>query len=237
MKLDIPIFKLKRQAKIISREENIPLHAALDRIAREHSFKTWSHLANHETNQVPSEKIYNQLIDGDLMLLAARPGHGKTMLALELLLKAIQSGKIGYFFTLDYTNHDVEKQMTALRQKPEAMKDKLYIDTSDEICANYIINKVKQATNPAFVVVDYMQLLDQRRSNAPLKSQIEALAELAKPSGAIIIMLSQIDRTYELSKKQTPSLEDVKLPNPANLKHFNKTCFLQDGLFHLHRYV
>jgi hypothetical protein len=33
MKLSAPIYHLKRQARILSRDENIPLHEALDRLA------------------------------------------------------------------------------------------------------------------------------------------------------------------------------------------------------------
>ena len=44
MKFDIPIFQLKRLAKIQSRQNNMPLHIALDEIAREHGFSDWQHL-------------------------------------------------------------------------------------------------------------------------------------------------------------------------------------------------
>ena len=35
MKLSAPLYHLKRKAKLLSRAENIPLHEALDRIARQ----------------------------------------------------------------------------------------------------------------------------------------------------------------------------------------------------------
>ena len=38
MKLSAPLYYLKRKAKLLSRAENIPLHAALDRIARQVGF-------------------------------------------------------------------------------------------------------------------------------------------------------------------------------------------------------
>jgi hypothetical protein len=42
MKLSAPLYHLKRKAKILSRAENIPLHEALDRIARQEGFGGWS---------------------------------------------------------------------------------------------------------------------------------------------------------------------------------------------------
>ena len=38
MKLSAPLYHLKRKAKLLSRAENIPLHAALDRVARQEGF-------------------------------------------------------------------------------------------------------------------------------------------------------------------------------------------------------
>ena len=45
MKLSAPLYYLKRKAKLFSRAENIPLHEALDRIARQEGFGGWSLLA------------------------------------------------------------------------------------------------------------------------------------------------------------------------------------------------
>ena len=229
MKLSVPIFKLKREAKTLSRKNNIPLHAALDHIAIEHGFKKWSHLSSVEANQIPSDRILRSLNLGDLLLLAARPGHGKTVLALELMLKAIELGKQGFFFTLDYTELDIWYQVKNLRVNPDKYAKKICVDTSDNICAEHISNRLLQTPNQAFVVIDYLQLLDQKRQNLTLEVQVEQLAQLAKQSNSIIIVLSQIHRSYELSAKSIPELEDVKLPNPANLAQFNKTCFLHNG--------
>ena len=38
MKLSAPLYHLKRKAKLLSRAENIPLHEALDRVARQEGF-------------------------------------------------------------------------------------------------------------------------------------------------------------------------------------------------------
>ena len=37
-----PVFVLKREAKQLARNESIPLHAALDRIASREGFRSWS---------------------------------------------------------------------------------------------------------------------------------------------------------------------------------------------------
>ena len=45
MNLSAPIHQLKRKARLLSRAERIPLHAALDRIAVEEGYRSWSLLA------------------------------------------------------------------------------------------------------------------------------------------------------------------------------------------------
>lgn len=56
MSLSAPIYVLKRRAKQLSREAGIPLNQALDRIARDEGFQTWSLLIarGQSTGAVPS---------------------------------------------------------------------------------------------------------------------------------------------------------------------------------------
>ena len=103
------------------------------------------------------------------------------------------------------------------------------VDTSDDICAAYIVECLENALGDALVVVDYLQLLDQRRSNPPLQEQVQALKEFAIGQGAIVVLISQIDRAFELSSSDMPSIEDVRLPNPVDLSLFDKLCFLHGG--------
>src|SRR6186713_2397905 len=102
MKLSAPIYQLKRRAKLLARTDTIPLHQALDRIAQEEGFTTWSLLSSqHEPS---ASSMLSQLADGDLLLIAARPGHGKTLLGLQLLLDAVSQARRATFFTLEYTH-------------------------------------------------------------------------------------------------------------------------------------
>ena len=44
MRFSAPIFKLKRQAKLLARDRNIPLYQALDKPAVAEGYRIWSHL-------------------------------------------------------------------------------------------------------------------------------------------------------------------------------------------------
>lgn len=219
MRLTAPIHVLKRNARLTSRETGIPLHAALDRIARDEGLRSWSHLSS----QVPPS-LLSRMAPGDLVLLAARPGHGKTSLGLELAAEAAEKGRAAFVFTLDYTDRDVRRVFERLNLTAEAIT----VDTSDAISADYIVDRVG-ATENAFVVIDYLQLLDQKRSHPDLQTQVDALGAFARSRGAVIVAISQVDRSFDLSGRDMPAVADIRLPNPLDLSVFGKRCFLHDG--------
>ena len=84
MKLSAPLYRLKRRARGLSREQGIPLHAALDRVAVAEGFARWSLLASRHAARGPAGWLSERLQPGSLMLLGARPGQGKTLLGIEL---------------------------------------------------------------------------------------------------------------------------------------------------------
>jgi len=232
MSLSAPVFQLKRQAKQLSRELGIPLHAALDRIARKEGFSSWSLLAA-QIPQVSSERPASALIDqlrpGDLVLLGARPGHGKTMMGLELIAEAIKAGRRGVFFTLEFNEQEALDRFQSVARDLEPKPESLQIDASDAISADYVMKRIGSAPRGTIAVIDYLQIMDQRRSEPELSKQVAALKAFAAQSGVIIVFISQIDRVYELSAKPIPELADVRLPNPLDLALFDKACFLNNG--------
>lgn len=229
MKLSAPLYHLKRKAKLLSRAENIPLHEALDRIARQAGFAGWSLLAAKAAAAAPAEKLFARLAPGDLVLLGARPGHGKTLMSLELAAQAMKSGSRGVFFTLEYTEKDMLERFRAIGVERENFAELFEFDSSDEISSDYIVARLARAPRGTFVVVDYLQLLDQKRGNPELMVQVRALKSFARDRGLIFVFISQIDRAYDPSQKPCPDLDDVRLPNPLDLGLFSKTCFLNDG--------
>src|SRR3546814_8226308 len=88
MKLSAPIFSLKRQAKLLSRETNAPLHASLDEVAKREGYRGWSHLASSSSHDWSAPKLLSHFVAGDPVLLGARPGHGKTLLGIEQIGRA-----------------------------------------------------------------------------------------------------------------------------------------------------
>ena len=229
MKLSAPIYNLKRRAKSLARQLHIPRHAALDKIAREEGFRNWSHLASSANSSSITNDKLEQFVPGELILLGARPGHGKTRLAVEHLADSIILGKHGWFFTLEWTRSEFDGCLQQLGKQAMTACSHFHFDGSDSICSDYMIERLARAKRGTVVVIDYLQILDQKRSNPDLATQLCDLKAFVKKSGISTICISQINRNYDESRNQTPSLGDIRLPNPLDLTVFDRACFLQNG--------
>jgi len=226
MKLSAPLYALKRRARTLSRTENIPLTRALDRIAAREGFAAWSLLMAKATARLGPDELYAALRPGDLLLLGARPMQGKTLMSLRLAVQAIKAGHRTFFFSLEYTEADVLDRLRAIGEEPARFGPLFAFDNSDDISALYITEKLAAAPRGSLAVIDYLQLLDQKRDNPPLAEQVGALKAFARDRGVTIVFISQIDRSFDPERKHVPGPEDVRLPNPLDLALFDKTCFL-----------
>ncbi len=230
MRLSAPIFHLKRRARLMARDEKLPLHEALDRIARDEGFAAWSLLSSRVALvESRSKDVLSRLAFGDMLLLAARPGHGKTVLGLELLLGAAREGRRAVLFTLEYTEEEARDRIRSLSEDARRFGERLEVVTSDDICADYIMRHLSGAAWGTVAVIDYLQILDQQRTKPALSDQVRALGDFAREAGIVLGFISQIDRSFDPDSKAIPDLRDIRLPNPVDLRLFSKACFLHGG--------
>ena len=229
MKLSAPVYRLKRKARELSRKSGIPLHRALDQVAIGEGFGTWSLLSARSAEMLSAAGLLDRLAPGDLLLIGARPGQGKTLLSLQLAVEAMKAGRRAVFFTLEYTTRDVLGRFRALGAEPAQFEALFTFDDSDAINADHIMQVLADAPDGTLAIVDYLQLLDQKRGNPELGAQISALKAFARERGLILGFISQIDRSYDPATKPCPDLADVRLPNPLDLSLFSKACFLNAG--------
>lgn len=235
MKLTAPLHVLKGKAKELKRSQAITMTEALDQIANAEGFNSWSLLQSKVKAFTPKtkENLLDYLYPGDLLLIGARPGLGKTTLTLQLLLHAIKEGRKCFFFSLDYTQKALSERLTDIDGKIDLNQPLLKLDLSDEISAAYIIDQTSElVTEGAIIAVDYLQLLDQNRNKAPLQKQIEDLKAYAKEKKCIVVFASQIDRSFDEDERAVPNIKDVRLPNPLDMGLFNKSIFVQNGQIH-----
>ena len=229
MRLSAPVYHLKRKARLLSRQQNIPLHAALDSIAAGEGFDAWSLLASKTAAALSVNELYSQLSQGDLVLIGARRGHGKTLMSLRLAVEAMKAGNRSIFFTLEDTEKVVLDRFPMIGADHAEYASSFGFENSDAISADYIVERLADATPGTLAVVDYLQLLDQKREKPELMLQVKTLKAFARSRGVTIVFTSQIDRSYDPLVKPVPDLSDVRLPNPLDLALFDKMVFLHNG--------
>ena len=153
MRLSAPVYRLKRQARLLSRRDSVPLHEALDRVAAGEGFASWSLLAAKAAEAAPAGSLFGQLTPGDLVLVGARPGQGKTLMSLELAVEAMKSGGRGAFFSLEYTEADVLDRLRSIGVEPAQFAGLFDVDCSDAISADYVVQRMMDAPRGSVVRV------------------------------------------------------------------------------------
>lgn len=229
MSLSAPLYLLKQQAKARARQESIPLHQALDQLAQREGFTAWSQLSAAHSTAAPVQALLSQLHPGALVLLGSRPGQGKTLLSLDLAVHTLRRGGHAAFFTLDFTPAQLDACFQTLGADRAAFGERFVFDDADTICADHIIRTLGKPKPGTLVVVDYLQLLDQRRENPELMVQVQQLRTFAREHACTVLCLSQIDRRFDTAVGAVPSVADVRLPNPLDLTLFDTLCFLHQG--------
>lgn len=230
MKLSLPIFVLKNQAKTLKRCQSISMIEALNKIAEGEGYSSWSLLKSKYSSSLPCD--YNEVLDyfndGDLVLIGARPGTGKTSFTIGFFIQAIQRKlAMNYFFTLSEVKKGVVGRMEMYDKSIDRFDQFFSLNYSNKINADYIIKSTEEGiSRGSLIVVDYLQLLDEKRVNPPLQKQIEELKKYAREKGCIIIFISQLDREVENRSNKEPSIDDVRLPNPLDLSLMNKIILL-----------
>lgn len=233
MKLSVPIYHLKRQAKALSRQTEVALHVALDKIAQSEGYDSWGRLAAAHKARSGAVKLLTACGPGDLVLIAARPGQGKTMLGLELVMAGLQDARHAAFYSLEYTRGDVGDLFAELGASGIVEHPDLTLDLSDDIEAGHIAQRSASMPRGSVIVIDYLQLLDQNRATAPLAEQMAQLRACAERAGLVMFLLCQIDRHYDPSLHALPGLDDVRRADAVDMTVLNKAVFLQNGQIEL----
>ena len=231
MRFSVPIFRLKREARGLARRRAIALHLALDEIARREGFKSWNHLASSSAAQGPAARMLSAIDPGDLLVLAARPGQGKTVLGLEILAEALAIGRQAIFFSSECTREETGRLLIECGRPGAA--GRICQELVDNVCARQIQARLCATGAGTVAVVDYLQIMDQHRSEPPIGLQIAQLKELAAARGVSLVFLSQVHKSFDPGTKSLPDFSDLRVVNPLDHSLFNKGCFLHGGVLSL----
>ena len=168
-----------------SAQEMVPLRMVLpdvlDRLSE--MSENESHLPGLSTGLSAVDRKITGLNKSDLILLAARPGMGKTSMALNILLEAgKKSGKNVVFFSLEMSREQLAMRLIASEcfvdnkklvtgkltdddwEKVAAAADslnqsKILIDDDSTVTVADINAKCRRVDNLGLVIIDYLQLM------------------------------------------------------------------------------
>ena len=162
----------------------------------------------------------------DLILLAARPGMGKTSFALNILLHAGKfSGKTVVFFSLEMSREQLAMRLisgedwTKIAAASAALNQtQILIDDNPSLSVADMNAKCRRVDNLGLVVIDYLQLMTS--AGGPTRSgdnrqQIvsdisRALKIMAKELNVPVVCLSQLSRGPESRSDKRPMLSDLR---------------------------
>lgn len=180
------------------------------------------------------------LQNGELTVLAGRPGDGKTAFSLHIAKTAAKAGYQVLIFSLEMSasrlgdrlmlsecnidpyawkhgrlsQADLEecrRTEQIVKQWPIAIDDKPYI-SMDEICATARLRRSKGLCD--LVIVDYMGLCNVASPGRTREQEVAACSRsaknLAKQLDCPVMMLSQLNRQSESRAAQIPQLSDLR---------------------------
>ena len=184
------------------------------------------------------DRLITGLNRSDLILLAARPGMGKTSFALNIARNAAcRSKKTVAFFSLEMSKEQLASRLlstealvsgTNLRTgklseeewdrlipaSDVLSKAELYIDDTPGITITEMKSRLRRLHNLDLVIIDYLQLMASGRR---IENRVQEISEitrnlkiLAKEMNVPVITLSQLSRASEQRTDHRPQLSDLR---------------------------
>ena len=184
------------------------------------------------------DRVITGLNRSDLILLAARPGMGKTSFALNIARNAAcQSKKTVAFFSLEMSKEQLasrllstealisgtklrtgklsEEEWSRLIPASDVLsKTELYLDDTPGITITEMKSRLRRLQHLDLVIIDYLQLMASGRR---IDNRVQEISEitrnlkiLAKEMNVPVITLSQLSRASEQRTDHRPQLSDLR---------------------------
>lgn len=191
----------------------------------------------------PLDELTNGFVGGQLLVLAARPGCGKTSFCMNMVanLARTDKEKVIAVFNLEMSAGELVQRLianlsgidsrTLMRgeESPDDLKkmwqaaavlndSNVYIDDTAQITAEQILSKCRRlkAQKGAldFVMIDYLQLMDTSNKNLPKNQQVTEMSRAMK------VLAKELKVPVLLLSQMSRSIEqrDDKTPKLSDLR-------------------
>ncbi len=198
---------------------------------------------NDKSKPIPSgisdlDRVITGLNRSDLILLAARPGMGKTSFALNIARYVASKAKLRVaFFSLEMTKEQLVSRLLStegliegtklrsgklnndewarLMEAAEILsKANMYLDETTMLTVPAMKAKLRRLKDVDLVLIDYLQLMGSTLRTENLVQVVgentRALKSMAKELNVPIILLSQLSRASEQRAEHRPMLSDLR---------------------------
>lgn len=186
------------------------------------------------------DRVLGGLHKTDLIILAARPGMGKTSFALNIAQHAAEAGHSVLIFSMEMPGEQLGQRLLSMSANVEmehikrgqlsqeewfALSDaqdnfenlKLTVDDASELSILEMKNKcrrLKKEKGLDLIVIDYLQLMSLGYRADQREKEIAAITRnikiMAKELDCAIILLSQLSRASEQRADHRPQLSDLR---------------------------
>lgn len=208
---------------------------AVDQITE--SISRGDKLTGKQSGWTSIDRILGGWNNGDLIVMAARPGQGKTALALSLMYEFAKIDGKGLFVSLEMSSEQLakrylslivdipnwkirnatlkENEVTLLRDRVNNSTVEFFVDddpncTIQQIKSKAKIHKAKHGLD--LLVIDYIQLIKGTKQNR--EQEIAEISRnlklLAKELQITVIVLAQLSRKCEERADKRPMLSDIR---------------------------
>lgn len=192
------------------------------------------------TGYIDLDKMTNGFQKSDLIIIAGRPGMGKTAFALNIALNAASKyDKSTAVFSLEMSSGQLVQRLLASEARVESSKlrsgrlnmdewtnlaevagrlndYKIYIDDTPAISSLEIrakCRRLKREGNLDLIIVDYLQLMSSTKGDnreQQISEMSRSLKALAKELNVPVIALSQLNRSVEGRNDKRPVPSDLR---------------------------
>ncbi len=201
--------------------------------------KTGGAVTGSKTGFSSLDNMLIQMGKGDLVILGARPGMGKTSFALNIATNVAKQGKAVAIFSLEMSGEQLVTRVLSSEALVDSKKLRtgqlkqedwnnlstvvstlsgcdIYIDDTSDITSADMKSKLRRIQNLGLVVIDYIGLMKSTSNIDNRAVQVGEISRnlkiMAKDFGIPIVCCAQLNRGTESRKgeEKKPTLADLR---------------------------